>query len=152
MVIFQTFFPKFLRPRQDLFFLLRIPSKVIVCPPKNTRTNLNYDLIMSENLTLDNERKDEFAEFIKESLLDIIYHSIYEELRSYRDIENFRNWYDGITMLELPVEETRLEQTTKHIRLTTSATSGTFLTPNFREQFDPKDFSYFAKFRLHLKV
>ena len=68
---------------------------------------------MSENLTLDNEKKDEFVEFIKESLLDIIYFSIYEELRSYRDVENDRNWYDGITLLELPVDETSLTTTRK---------------------------------------
>ena len=117
---------------------LKFP-KVLVCPPKNTRTNLNYDLILSENLTLDDEGKKEFAEFIKESLLDIIYNSIYEEVKSYRDIENFRNWYDGITMLELPMEDwtslTQTAETTKIIRLRTYAKSGTFVTPNFRETF-----------------
>ena len=30
---------------------LKFP-KVMVCPPKNTRTNLNYDLILSENFKL----------------------------------------------------------------------------------------------------
>ena len=108
-------------------------------------------------MTLDNEKKDEFVEFIKESLLDIIYFSIYEELRSYRDVENDRNWYDGITLLELPVDETSLtttaiSQTTKIIKLTTYATSGTFATPNFREKFDPNKFSLFAKFKLVIRI
>merc|ERR1711923_207682 len=29
--------------------------KVTVCPPKNSYTDLNYDLMMTENMTLDNE-------------------------------------------------------------------------------------------------
>ena len=129
--------------------------KVIVCPPKNTRTNLNYDLILSENLTLDNEGKKDFAKFINESLLDIIYNSIYEELRTYGDIENYRDWYDGITQLELPLDETSTylqTTTTKKITLTTYATSGTFVTPKFGEKFDPNEFSLLAKFKLVIKV
>ena len=31
--------------------------KVTVCPPKNTFTNLNYDLMMLENMTLDNDTR-----------------------------------------------------------------------------------------------
>ena len=34
--------------------------KVTVCPPKNTLTNINPDLIISENLTLDDRTRDEF--------------------------------------------------------------------------------------------
>ena len=33
--------------------------KVTVCPPKNTYTDLNYDLMMAENMTLDNETRNE---------------------------------------------------------------------------------------------
>ena len=29
--------------------------KVTVCPPKNTYTDLNYDLLMAENMTLDDD-------------------------------------------------------------------------------------------------
>ena len=43
--------------------------KVIVCPPKSTQTNLNQDLVMSENLTLDKTTKDELVEYIKETIL-----------------------------------------------------------------------------------
>ena len=79
--------------------------RVIVCPPKNTQTNLNYDLVLSQNLSLDNEGKKEFAEFIKLTILDIIYDSALEDVRSYVELEKYRNWYDGVTLLELPVEE-----------------------------------------------
>ena len=33
--------------------------KMTVCPPKNTNTDLNYDLMMTENMTLDNETRNE---------------------------------------------------------------------------------------------
>ena len=33
--------------------------KVTVCPPKNTFTDLNYDLMMTENMTLTQEMRDE---------------------------------------------------------------------------------------------
>ena len=35
--------------------------KVTVCPPKNTFTDLNYDLMMTENMTLDNNIRYELA-------------------------------------------------------------------------------------------
>ena len=31
--------------------------KVTVCPPKNTYTDLNYDLMMTENMTVDNDTR-----------------------------------------------------------------------------------------------
>ena len=37
---------------------IRFP-KVTVCPPKNTYTHLNYDLVNVENMTIDEERKNE---------------------------------------------------------------------------------------------
>ena len=36
---------------------IRFP-KVTVCPPKNTFTDLNYDLMISENVTLTEEMRD----------------------------------------------------------------------------------------------
>ena len=36
--------------------------KVTVCPPKNTYTDLNYDLMMAENMTLDNTTRNELTD------------------------------------------------------------------------------------------
>ena len=41
---------------------LKFP-KVTVCPPKNTFTDLNYDLIMTENITLTEEMRDEMFRY-----------------------------------------------------------------------------------------
>ena len=40
--------------------------KVTVCPPKNTFTNLNYDLMMTENITLDNDTRQELTNYAVE--------------------------------------------------------------------------------------
>ena len=137
-------------PISQIYF----PS-VIVCPPKNTRTNLNYDLVLSENLTLDNEGKEEFAEFIKLTILEIIYDSVFDDVKSYGEKDKYRNWYDGITLLELPVDKTSgypTLKTTKFMKVSTYAKSGTFVTPYFRENFDSKKFSLFVEFKLNIFI
>ena len=40
--------------------------KVTVCPPKNTFTELNYDLMMTENMTLTDEMRDEMFRYALE--------------------------------------------------------------------------------------
>ena len=40
--------------------------KVTVCPPKNTFTDLNYDLMMTENITLTKEMRDEMFNYALE--------------------------------------------------------------------------------------
>ena len=42
--------------------------KVTVCPPKNTYTDLNYNLMMTENMTLDNDTKKELTKYAAELL------------------------------------------------------------------------------------
>ena len=42
--------------------------KVTVCPPKNTYTDLNYDLMMTENMTLDHETRNELANYANDTL------------------------------------------------------------------------------------
>ena len=42
--------------------------KVTVCPPKNTYTDLNYDLMMTENMTLDNDTRQELTNYAVELL------------------------------------------------------------------------------------
>ena len=130
--------------------------KVIVCPPKNTLTNLNYDLTLSENLTLDREEKEEFVEFIKETLLDIIYNSVYEDVLSYKENGKYQNWYNGVTMLELPLAQTQVystvSQSNKIIKVSTYAKEGTFTTPYFKQNFDLKKFSLLSHFKLGIWI
>ena len=43
---------------------VRFP-KVTVCPPKNTYTDINYDLLISENITLTDKMRDEMFNQIR---------------------------------------------------------------------------------------
>ena len=50
--------------------------KVTVCPPKNTFTNLNYDLMMLENMTMNNETREELTHYAVKLIQD----SVFEQL------------------------------------------------------------------------
>ena len=41
---------------------LTLPN-ITVCPPKNTYTNLNYDLMMTKNITLDEDTRNDLLHF-----------------------------------------------------------------------------------------
>ena len=44
--------------------------KVSVCPPKNTLTDLNYDLDVIRNLTLDSDTRKKLANYAAELIFD----------------------------------------------------------------------------------
>ena len=44
--------------------------RVTVCPPKNTFTDLNYDLMMTENETFTKEMRDEMFKYALEVISD----------------------------------------------------------------------------------
>merc|ERR1712024_378101 len=50
--------------------------KVTVCPPKNTFTNLNYDLMMLENMTLENDTRDELTQFAVGLIQEKVYNEV----------------------------------------------------------------------------
>ena len=50
--------------------------KVTVCPPKNTFTDLNYDLRETENMTLDNDTRNELTNYAVQLLQDHLYDEV----------------------------------------------------------------------------
>ena len=50
--------------------------KVTVCPPKNTYTDLNYDLMMAENITLDNNTINELLNYTLEIIDEHLYNTM----------------------------------------------------------------------------
>ena len=76
--------------------------KVTVCPPKNTYTNLNYDLMMLENSTLDNEIRKELAYFGVELIQDHIFEEVMFNLSVISESNRFYNWYHGYSEINLP--------------------------------------------------
>ena len=60
-------------------------TKVTVCPPKNTLTNLNYDIEMLGNMTVNEEVRNELNKFIVDELHDPYFESIMKNLTAFHE-------------------------------------------------------------------
>ena len=80
---------------------LRFP-KVTVCPPENTFTDLNYDLMKTENMTLDDGIRNEIYNYAKELMYDNLYDNVMKNLSKIEVKDRYSHWYHGYVYLELP--------------------------------------------------
>ena len=122
--------------------------KVTVCPPKNTYTDLNYDLMMIENMTLSNDTRDELTNYSTELLHEQLTGTILTNLDKMEDDDRYFNWYNGITKIEAPYySDNRLK-----FYINTYAQSGSISSQYFGEQFDAEkvetDLYYSIKIRI----
>ena len=107
--------------------------KVTVCPPKNTFTDLNYDLLMVQNMTLDDGTRNELATYALNLLQDHLYDKVQRNLDTLNYGEKYRDWYYGYTDLEIPYSSDGYDV---YNVLTTRALSGIISTQHFGEKFD----------------
>ena len=103
--------------------------KVTVCPPKNTYTDLNYDLSLAENKTLTDEERDELYDY---ALKTIFEHTYMDGLDKVQEENRFFNWYHGYSKIHRASKES--DGGLKY-HVLTSATSGVVSTQYFEEQF-----------------
>ena len=68
-----------------------------VCPPKDTDTDLNYDLMMTQNMTLDIKTRNELYDYALELLLDQLNKEFMTNLSKLEDNDRYYNWYHGYT-------------------------------------------------------
>ena len=107
--------------------------KVTVCPPKNTFTDLNYDLMMLENMTLTKNTKQNlldhtFAEFLTQHERDQL-----SNVSKLEEDNRLHNWYHGYTAVQL----TSWESDGLNYLIYTSATTGSVKTQYFGDKYDP---------------
>ena len=105
--------------------------KVKVCPPKNTFTDLNYDLMMTENVTLTEEMRDEMFKYALE-VINVDSFSVNGWTKLHEE-DRFYNWYHGYTQIQSPDDVLGL-----NIEIHTSATSGVVTTQHYGDQFKPE--------------
>ena len=105
---------------------LKFP-KVTVCPPKNTFTDLNYDLLMAQNLTYSNNMKIEMLQKFKSILND---HIFMDDINHLDEKDRFYNWYHGLSDFRKLTED-------KDHMLNTVATSGVIITQYFGNDYKP---------------
>ena len=133
--------------------------KVTVCPPKNTYTDLNYDLMMSENMILDDDTistlvknandvlYENYAQFVideynntyyngngKEKLYDTLYELVMKNLSVLEDNDRYYNWYHGYTDIRLPYF--RSDDGRVNYNMYTAASSGSISTQYFGDKFE----------------
>ena len=109
--------------------------KVTVCPPKNTFTDLNYDLMMAKNMTMDNGTRNELVNYALELLYDHLYETVMGNFSMLQEKDRYWNWYHGYTNIELrKFSHYYIHRMTYEV--TTEANFGTISTPYFGESFD----------------
>ena len=114
------------RPITELTF-----PKITVCPPKNTFTDLNYHLLMSENMTIDNNTRKELTKYARTLMYDYLFEIIMMEEGKLEYDDYLYNLYNGYGY----IESTSLLEKSKYT-LRSFATSGTISTQYFGEEFD----------------
>ena len=103
--------------------------KVTVCPPKDTYTDLNYDVIVADNLTKNIDSYDLYlyaADVVKD-------HTFLDKFNNLKESNGFYNWYHGYTQRGFSKRNSRETR----YSLSTFATSGSISTPYFGEKFNP---------------
>ena len=110
--------------------------KVTVCPPKNTYTDLNYDLLMTENMTLDNDTRQELTNYALELLYDKLYEDIMRNMSKLDESERYYNWYHGYSEIQLPYFSSNRYAPGVKYKVSTYTSSGSISTQYFGEQFD----------------
>ena len=111
---------------------IRLP-KVTVCPPKNTFTDLNYDLMLAEKFTLTEEMRDELIDYSRKVIDE---HTFTDDLNILQEDDRFYNWYYGYSKIKRPYPNDNVDGRL-HYDLETSATSGVVSTQYFEEQYQP---------------
>ena len=133
--------------------------KVTVCPPKNTYTNLNFDMMLTELMTLDKDKRNELTQYAVGLIQDHVYNDVMTNISLLEEENRYYNWYMGHTSIRLPYwgkrkcnekkSFGRLECKKSRLRyfINTNATSGKIKTKYFGDPFQSdkvtKDFKYF---------
>ena len=107
---------------------------VTVCPPKNSLLNLNHDIMKSEEIDIDMEKRTELFEHALEIIQDEFFKEMMANLSKLEDPDRFYNWYHGYTDIKLPYFSKTMNRLVYYIY--TSAISGNISTQYFREKFD----------------
>ena len=130
-------------PIKDITF-----PKVTVCPPKNTFTDLNYDLEMTEEIALENETIRELTYYLQELLFDHLHNKFMINLQKLQDNETFYNWYHGYSELLLHITDDIYNHNNDY-RVNTTATSGTMNSQYFGSRFVTK-FDQNTSYRVYI--
>ena len=109
---------------------------VTVCPPKDTNTALNYDILASQNITLTNKTRMEALKVARQLIYESILMQHVKDNQNWAEEEHtIQAFLDGTTQLDNGIlDGTITYNDGKFIPAT--GISGSVRTPNFNESFD----------------
>ena len=107
---------------------------VTVCPPKNLFLNLNYDILQSENVKLDNNTREQLIEASLNAFQDHFYKEIMVNITKVEDPDRYYNWHHGNTAIQYPFYSGVFHQLMYN--MVTNAASGNISTQYFDDNFD----------------
>ena len=114
---------------------IKFPN-ITVCPPKNTYTTLNYDLLLYENRTLNSDTRKELKRYVVELLLDSLYYKLMDDMSLLNDENRYYNWYNGFSRINVPFYRDNYKDNFLVNREDVHATSGSVNTRYFGDKFD----------------
>ena len=124
------------KPIEELKF-----PKVMVCPPQDTYTTLNYDLQKLDGVEMDDAARKELF-----NLVFMLYHEFHvndtiESLDFLIEENRFQNWYKGITKVTVPPPMNLMKSWNEtQFNINTSFSSGSIQTIGFRQPFEATNF------------
>ena len=133
--------------------------KVTVCPPKNTYTNLNFDMMLTEHMTLDNGTRNELTQYAVGLIQDHVYNDIMTNISLLEEENRYYNWYMGYTWIKLPFWGTRFgcipgnsecDKNRLRYHVNTQATSGNISTKYFGKKFNEDNVEKNLKYFLYI--
>ena len=119
---------------------LKLPN-VTVCPPQNTFTDMNYDLMMVENKTLSKKERYELFEYAVELIEE---HVFMDNLNKLQEENQFFNWYHGYSVMPTFGHMNHYDMTMRDYPLywrydiMTAAASGEITSQYFGAEFKPE--------------
>ena len=111
--------------------------KITVCPPRNTFTSFNYDLVKMDKMIIDNK----FREELMDQYLLINHEDKFSEILTSLDLvrneKRLYEWYNGYTDFMLPTTMFSKDGTEKfYYVVRTSSLSGSVASLNFGMKFN----------------
>ena len=113
---------------------------VVVCPPENTFTNLNLDLMNADNIVLDEKLRESLVNRTTEMILDEEFFSAYADQNDVLEGNKYKNWYTGFTLASLSYS--------KLVQVSTSSESGSFSSPFYGKPFKANKFQIEADYEI----
>ena len=107
---------------------------VTICPPKNSLLNLNYDIVHSDELKLENDTRKELIDYSLDVVQEEFYNEVMRNLSKLEDPKRYFNWYHGYTQWRYPYYDFEANQLSFWVQ--TSATSGNLTTQFYGDKFD----------------